>query len=472
MSSIVTIIGNDGSYDVNSMLESLKHRGPDASSINTYRLGEANITVADNLLKLDDEFQHIYRDKLGLTVNADLYNKEELIDNYQLTKLENDSSCEVIYNIIKHYYDEGFTLTESVKKLSDELDGDYVLCAFDESDYIILRDRMGVKPLYYTRMGDDVVFASEKKALNAGATSLNPRYAYADNKLIRIYDDYSRCEVFEDYDVLKHKLKDALFESVEKRVKNLDRVSLLFSAGVDSSLIAMILKRLEVDVTLYTVGVENSQDLEYAKKLSQDIDLPLRKRVITQEDVEKSFYTVANTIEDDNLMKIGVAMTIYLTTKLARQDDQKIILTGQAADELFGGYNRYKKYYENTEELQKQLTEDLNNMYHVNLERDDKACMKNSIQLRAPYLDRKVINIATQIPLKYLIHSSEDNTRKHILRDVAKDVGLPEYITQRPKKAAQYATGIDKIIRKKLIKKQAYHDYITQSLQKNNKNKR
>ena len=472
MSSIVTIIGNSESYDVNSMLESLKHRGPDANSVNTYKLGEGNITVAYNLLKLDDEVQHIYRDNLGLTVNADLYNKEELINDYNLTNLKNASSCEVIFNIIKHYYDKGFNLTESVQKLSDVLDGDYVICAFDESNYIILRDRMGVKPLYYTRMGDDILFASEKKALNSRSTSLNPRYAYANNKLIRVYDDYERCEVFEDYDVLKHKLEEAIFKSVEKRVKNLDRVSLLFSAGVDSSLIAMILKKLDVDVTLYTVGVENSQDLEYARKLSQDIDLPLRKRVITQEDVENSFYTVANTIEDDNLMKIGVAMTIYLTTKLARQDNQKIILTGQAADELFAGYNRYKKYYLNTKELQKQLTEDLNNMYHVNLERDDKACMKNSIQLRAPYLDKEIINIATQIPLKYLIHSPEDNTRKHILRDVAKNLGLPEYITQRPKKAAQYATGIDKIIRKKLIKKQAYHDYITQSIQKNNKNKR
>ena len=80
--------------------------------------------------------------------------------------------------------------------------------------------------------------------------------------------------------------------------------------------------------------------------------------------------------------------------------------------------------------------------------------MSNGVELRVPYLDKDVINIALKMPYNYLLKSSDDNIRKHILRDVALKIGVPPEIALRPKKAAQYATGIDKIIRKKLLKKE------------------
>ena len=95
-------------------------------------------------------------------------------------------------------------------------------------------------------------------------------------------------------------------------------------------------------------------------------------------------------------------------------------------------------------------------MYHVNLERDDKATMSNSIELRVPFLDRNVIETAVKTPIKYMLHSNEDKIRKHILREVAYEMGVPEYIAFRPKKAAQYGTGIDKIIKKKILKKKEF----------------
>ena len=86
--------------------------------------------------------------------------------------------------------------------------------------------------------------------------------------------------------------------------------------------------------------------------------------------------------------------------------------------------------------------------------------MSNSVELRVPFLDKKVINTALHMPVKYLLDSAEDNMRKHILWDVAYEIGVPEQIAYRPKKAAQYGTGIDKIIRKKIIKKEPYKSII------------
>ena len=91
-------------------------------------------------------------------------------------------------------------------------------------------------------------------------------------------------------------------------------------------------------------------------------------------------------------------------------------------------------------------------MYHVNLERDDAVSMANGVELRVPFLDKDIIDLALDIPGKYKIKNGEDLLRKHILRDVAKFIGVPDYIALRPKKAAQYGSGINKILKKKVLR--------------------
>jgi asparagine synthase (glutamine-hydrolysing) len=91
-------------------------------------------------------------------------------------------------------------------------------------------------------------------------------------------------------------------------------------------------------------------------------------------------------------------------------------------------------------------------MYHVNLERDDAVSMANGVELRVPFLDKDIIDLALDIPGIYKIKDNEDILRKHILRDVAKSIGVPGYIADRPKKAAQYGSGINKILKKKALR--------------------
>ncbi|RAP53524.1 MAG: hypothetical protein BZ138_00575, partial [Methanosphaera sp. rholeuAM270] len=451
MCSIAGIRGQHVKKQLFSMIEVLKHRGPDATGIYSNNkiyhddiedAQDSNFMLAHNLLSIvgNNEIQPLQMGNFTLAANAEIYNFNELMKKHGFKDFKTRSDCEIILKLVEKYYEND--LMEAVLKSIRELDGDYAFSITDGENYIVVRDNVGVKPVYYSRDENTFAFASEKRALREinlnDIHSLKPTHALYNDKTIKIREEYQRFEENISYTHLKEMLKENITSSVQKRVQNLDEVALLFSAGVDSTLIAVLLKRYGVDTTLYTVGTKNSQDLQYARKTADDMGLPLKTWIIDEEIIEENFIPTLNIIEDSNLMKLGVGMTINLTSRLASKDGHRVMLSGQGADELFCGYNRYKRKYDNNEKLQKELEYDLNNMYHVNLERDDKATMANSIELRVPYLDKNVIRTALKTPTAYMLESPEDNLRKHILRDVAHELGVPEYIAYRPKKAAQY----------------------------------
>ena len=475
MCSIIGIKGTDVKKRALEMIEVLKHRGPDAAGLYSDNklyyndrihedITESDFILAHNLLSIvgNNETQPIREDNLTIIANAEIYNYDDLKTRHEITDLQTESDCEIILKLIRKNYNDN--LKEAVLKTISQLDGDYAFCLTDGEDYIALRDDVGVKPLYYAKDEKTFAFSSETKALKKinleNIHTLKPTEAIYNDKIITLRQEYRRTPSDDDYNRLKNELKKNILEATVKRVNNLDHVGLLFSAGVDSTLLAVLLKNLDVRTTLYTVGTENSQDLKFARQTAEDIGLPLKTWIINQDVIEEHFQETINAIEDTNLMKIGVGMTINLTTKLAHDDGQKVILSGQGADELFCGYNRYRKKYNQADKLLEELTYDLNNMYHVNLERDDKATMHNSVELRVPYLDRQVIQTATRTPVTYMLHSEDDKIRKHILRDVAYEMGVPENIAYRPKKAAQYGTGIDKIIKKTILKKEEFSKLI------------
>jgi asparagine synthase (glutamine-hydrolysing) len=90
--------------------------------------------------------------------------------------------------------------------------------------------------------------------------------------------------------------------------------------------------------------------------------------------------------------------------------------------------------------------------------------MKNSVELRVPFLDIEVVDLAMQIPMKYKINGKDDKLRKSILREVAADIGVMDDIVKRPKKAAQYGSGIHKILVKKVLNDETYKNKLERSL--------
>lgn len=491
MCAIAGMLSMDGKQDLGDdlikMLKSIKHRGPDGSGIyldgkiNTGNLenlefNDSSIGLGHNLLSIvgTEVSQPIQKHGFVLVANAEIYNYKELKQGHKEDYLT-DSDCEVIISVVNKFYDG--SLVDAVEKTIKELDGDYAFAIYDGRDLVVVRDNLGVKPVYYGTDNERKIFAfaSERKALwTIGIETIHTLKPSETIINSNIQKNFNRKEIdknhlnddFEPFSPetanklsYKQLLKDSIIKSVKKRIDGIDKVGIIFSGGVDSTLLAKLSKDIGTETVLYTVGTEKSVDLKYAKKAAKSMDIPIKFKTITELDVKKYTELVINAIEEFNIMKIGVGMPSYIASELASKDGIKVMLSGQGADELFAGYHRYSQLYaDNGEKAQENLIDDLSNLYHVNLQRDDAVTMANSVELRVPYLDENVVNIGLNIPMKYKLDQDPENLRKCILREIASDLGVPEEIVKRPKKAAQYGSGIHKILVKKVLKDEKYKE--------------
>ena len=481
MCSIVGLQGNFKGNDIIKMLKASKNRGPDASgvfldgihtNINLDEFQDENsyeMAFGHNLLSIYDSDdrqsrpQPVCNDNLTLVFNGEIYNFRtirNLLEKVGVT-VEITSDSEALLYLIDSY-NKG-DLVKAIQMATRLIDGDYAFAVYDGENLALVRDPLGVKPLFYSKNDDNFGFASTAQALRevgfADISTLKPEHILFNGE--DISPAQHLYEKIHEGDVAK--IDKMLKLSVVKRVEGLREVGVIFSGGVDSSYLAMLLKEISENVPLkiklYAVGVEGSKDVEAAIYASKFLNLDLEICEVTEDMIREALPSVVNAIGDDNLMKVGVGLTTYFATKLAAEDGMKVAISGQGADELFGGYKRYlQSFVDGT--LNWTLRQDMSNMYHVNLERDDACSMLNSVELRLPFLDKTLVELVLNIPDNKKIVSMHDEMRKSILRKLAFEEGLDYEIAYRPKKAAQYGTGIDKILRKKIIRDTDISKYI------------
>ena len=239
-------------------------------------------------------------------------------------------------------------------------------------------------------------------------------------------------------------VKKSLVKSIKKRTLNLKKFGILFSGGIDSSIIALIFKKLGLNFKCYAIGLENSKDLEWAERTALALNLKLKTVTLELDEAEKIIKKVIKILKQTDIINVGVGSVLYAGIRLAKKDSINTLFTGTGSDELFAGYSRF----ENIENINEECWSSLNNLFK-DLKRDFLIAKEMKANLLTPFIDEEIIETAMQTPSKYKI---KKGIRKYIIREIALDLGLPREFAFRKKTAAQYGSRIDRAI-KKLAKK-------------------
>lgn len=371
-----------------------------------------------------------------LVANCEVYNWKELAKRYQFGS-KNDA--ELLLDLIDKF---------GLKKV-DELDGVYAFAYWLGNKIYLARDILGEKPLWFVQSKKSFAFASEKKVLRELGSEfvqeLNPRqiltYDLKSGKSNIGHRQFfeTGSELTSGYQEIKKQTSLLLDSAMEKRIPK-RKFGVLFSGGVDSLFIAFWLKQKGYDFTCYTAALETdgnqSSDQVYAQKIAEELGLKLKIRKVKVEEIDSYLKKVVPLIEDSNVVKATVALTIYLASELARKDRCKVIFSGLGSEEIFAGYERHKL----SANLNSECLSGLLKMYERDLYRDDVITMNLGLELRTPFLDLSLIRYALRIPEKYKI---KNGLGKWILREIILNLGLKEEYALRKKVAAQYGSKMD-----------------------------
>jgi asparagine synthase (glutamine-hydrolysing) len=323
----------------------------------------------------------------------------------------------------------------------------------NNSRYIRLeRDIVGVKPLFYgvDASASTLAFASERKALWEieidHAERIEPgqiidiRDLNSIKRRKRIYHSSRDTAVIYDEMYAVDELVKLLKVTINDHSNC--NIGLAFSGGVDSTVLWALLENRE-DTILYTVGIAGSQDIKGATNSARLLNADIRIIQLTLVDIEHLIPQVIRAIERCNPVDVAIAIPLYAIFNSSRKDGNKLVMTGQGADELFGGYKRHLNAYGSSQEaLSEMLRQDILNIARNNLERDNLIASSNSVELTLPYLALCVVNFASKIAVELKI---KDGINKYILRKAAARF-LPDQIAYRDKKALQYGSGVSRLL--------------------------
>jgi asparagine synthase (glutamine-hydrolysing) len=210
------------------------------------------------------------------------------------------------------------------------------------------------------------------------------------------------------------------------------QVGILFSGGLDSTILAMLAAEM-TRVRLYTIGVPGAHDLSVSEVTARSMGLDWVPIELDRERILSSLPAMSSILGTENSLVLSFEMPLFI---VAQRSDERLLISGQGADELFGGYARYARMGE--EELRNSLDADMEGLLTVGSAREKALARHFGKEIRHPYLHHAVLQAAKGIPVTELVRDGE---RKRVLRAVATILGL-EDAASRPKKAAQYGSGV------------------------------
>jgi asparagine synthase (glutamine-hydrolysing) len=266
----------------------------------------------------------------------------------------------------------------------------------------------------------------------------------------RIADAISEANIHEK----AHVLTDLLLSGFRREIDEISGITvsgegqgelaIMYSGGLDSAVISMLSRMTgKRDCTvLHTFGVEGSRDRVNAMQGSAFIDVEWVDHVLTEDDILQGANGLLGIVPDLSFLELSYELPLYFG---AREIESSVIITGQGADELFGGYARYR---ETDDPLLQRMMLDKDRVKLFTRTRDVETRIVSHFgkKLVTPYLDDAVIEFSSGLQLEELFDCTGGN--KRILRESARILGLPEAVCSRPKLAAQYGSGISKVLKR------------------------
>jgi len=235
---------------------------------------------------------------------------------------------------------------------------------------------------------------------------------------------------------------------LRKAISSKEKVGIAFSGGLDSSLLALLSPHCQ----LYTVGLENSDDIAWSIKVAKDLKKPITTKIISLPEAERIIKDVVKILNSTDVTHVGIGCVVYAVLEMAKQDSIKTVFGGLGAEEIFGGYKRHIEYGKNLDNIHDHLWEGLYGMEKRDFARDLPLAKHFDIELVAPFLNEELVTYAMQIDPKLKINNER---RKIVLQETAFILGLPKDVAYRPKMAAQYSSKFDRAM-EKLAKKNGF----------------
>ena len=445
MCGILAIIGKGKDESlVQELSKRMSHRGPDESDLhvteNGHILSHERLSIVD-LHTGKQPIQGTY--SAWMIHNGEIYNHQKLRDGILKDhKFRTTSDSEVIVHLYEKFgYD-----------FCDMLDGMFAFVVVDGDDFIAGRDPLGIKPLYY---GLDergrMYFASEMKAIADQCKTFStfpPGHYYTqETGFVKYYQPKWEDETLAVEELDLKAIRETLSESVRKRLMSDVPIGVLLSGGLDSSLTSSIASRYmkEMGKTLhsFSIGLDaEAPDAKAARKVAEFLGTQHHEIHFTIEQGIEILDKLIWHLETYDVTSVRASTPMYFLSKAITDMGIKVVLSGEGADEVFGGY-LYFRNAPSVEDFQKETIERVQKLFTADLLRADKSTMAHGLEARVPFLDKAFLELAIKVKPEEKMPSTYDGIEKYILRkafDTPEQPYLPDEVLWRQKE--QFSDGV------------------------------
>lgn len=435
-----------------AMSKKIRHRGPDWSGI---YCGKSAILCHERLSIVDPESgrQPLFApdNKQVLAVNGEIYNHRTIRQAYaEKYDFQTGSDCEVVLAL---YRDKGVNFLE-------DLNGIFAFALYDEEkdDFLIARDPIGVIPLYIGFDADGTVYcASELKALEGFCERYEPflpghYYLGSEGKMTKWYNrDWESYNAVKDNTASVEEVHDALEAAVKRQLMSDVPYGVLLSGGLDSSVISAIAKkyaarRVETDgqqdawwpqLHSFAVGLKGAPDLAKAREVAEHIGTVHHEINYTIQEGLDAVRDVIYFIETYDVTTVRASTPMYLLARVIKSMGIKMVLSGEGADEVFGGYLYFHKA-PTPQAFHEETVRKLSKLHLYDCLRANKSLSAWGVEGRVPFLDKEFLDVAMRLnPAAKMCPGA--TVEKKIVREAFADM-LPESVAWRQKE--QFSDGV------------------------------